>query len=371
MQPIRHLTALAALTLALQACGQTGAPPAASAVPASAPPAPASPAAKPAASAAADAKPSASGDSLIKVTLSGGDPNGFPIHISQSGGGSVSMISVYAAIQQDFFKQQRLNASVVNIAGGMAPMAALTRGDIEFNNSPGEAVQAAIQGLPLKVVFSNWSKSPWTVVGKTQYSSLADLKGHLVGTAAAGTVNNLTLVAALKKANLTGQVTVVPTPSTVDIFNQLIAGTLDAGVVSPPFDSQVEEKGFHTIAFIGDALDLPYSGLGTSTAFIQNHRPQVVATIRALLDAQVWLKAHPDEASASFAKVVNTSPTIARKAIDTMLPLMSTTGEMSTIQVQNTLDIQTQNSKTPPNVSPDQLVDYGPLHEAIALGGAK
>ena len=54
-----------------------------------------------------------------------------------------------------------------------------------------------------------------------------------------------------------------------------------------------------------------------------------------------------------------------------MLPLMSQTGEMSTVQVQNTLDIQAQSSKTPINISPEQLVDYGPLHEAIALGSAK
>jgi len=326
----------------------------------------ASAATKPSGSAAAAAKPSASGEAQIKVTLSGGDPNGFPVRISQSGGGSVSMLPVYAAIQTDFFKDQRINASVVNISGGLAPLAALTRGDIEYSNTPSETIQGAISGLPLKVVFSIWQKSPWMVIGKTQYNSLADLKGKLVATAAAGTANNLTLIAALKKGGLTNDVTVVPTPSTVDIYNQLLAGTVDAGVVSPPFDAMAEQKGFHEVAFIGDALDLPYSGLGTSTTFIRDHRPQVVATIRALLDTEDWLKAHPDQASDVFAKAIGSPPDIARKGVDKMLPLIADNGEMPVAQVQQTIDLQAQTSGKPVSLKVEDAVDYGPLHDALA-----
>ncbi len=384
MNTPRALSAIpVVLATLLAACGGASAPAVSPSASSAAPASPsASTAPKPAASTAAAAPASAAkpqgsaaaspsgsaaaGDAQIKVTLSGGDPNGFAVKISQSGGGSVSMLPVYVAIQNDFFKQQHINASVVNISGGLAPLAALTRGDIQYSNTPSDTIQGAISGLPLKVVFSNWEKSPWVVIGKTQYNSLADLKGKLVGTAAAGTANNLTLIAALKRDGLTNDVTVVPTPSTVDIYNQLLAGTLDAGVVSPPFDAQAEQKGMHRIAFIGDALDLPYSGLGTSTTLIRDHRPEVVATIRALLQTNAWIKDHPAEASDVFARIINTTPEIARRSIDVMLPLLSATGEAPLAQVKQTIDLAAQNAKAPVTLTPEQAVDYGPLHEAAA-----
>src|SRR5579884_3089102 len=190
LMSLKHcLVVILAPTLLLLGCGSppsaapASSPPASSAAPASKPAASPSQAsaaaavsAKPAASSApkpaasASAKPAASGaaasakpsaPAATPTARTGGDPQGFPIRF-QSGSPALSSIVLYAALDEGFFKDQHLAVSIIPVAGGLPTLGALTKGEIEFNTNPGDSIQGANQGLPLKVVYSTWAKSPWT-----------------------------------------------------------------------------------------------------------------------------------------------------------------------------------------------------------------
>jgi len=394
---LKHcLVVILAPTLLLLGCGSppsaapASSPPASSAAPASKPAASPSQAsaaaavsAKPAASSApkpaasASAKPAASGaaasakpsaPAATPTARTGGDPQGFPIRF-QSGSPALSSIVLYAALDEGFFKDQHLAVSIIPVAGGLPTLGALTKGEIEFNTNPGDSIQGANQGLPLKVVYSTWAKSPWTLIGKFDIKSLNDLKGKVVGTTQVGSTTYLFLQAALEKAGMSlNDVQLRTLPGTTDVYNLLMNGGLDAGVVSPPSDAMAEAKGFHEVAFIGDALELPYQGLGTTASFIADHRQQAVATLRAQVLASRWLKANPDQAVGLVTKYLASPQDIAKKSVDKMLPLLSDSGEVSRNGVQQLLDIQSKASNEPPKVTPEQAVDFGPLHEALAQG---
>jgi NitT/TauT family transport system substrate-binding protein len=219
------------------------------------------------------------------------------------------------------------------------------------------------------VVFSSWQKSPWTVIGKPEIKSMQDLKGKLVGTTTVGSTSYLFMEAALKKAGMTTEdVQIRALPGTTDVFNLLMAGGLEAGVVSPPSDAMLEAKGLHEVAFIGDALALPYQGLGTTTTFISEHQPQVVGVLKAQLDAGRWLKSHRSEAVDLTVKYLSSPRDIAEKSVAKMLPLLSETGEMARDGAQQMIDIQAKASNTTGTTTPDQVADYGPLREALAKG---
>ncbi len=313
----------------------------------------------------ATAKPAASSNEQPKPALAGGDPSGFPIRISQAGG-AVSGLPLYAAIDSGFFRQQHLNCTIVNMGTGFVAITALTNGDIEFNNTPTDAIVGATRGLPLKMVWEAWQKAPWTLVGKTQYKSLADLKGKAIATTTPGSVTYTYLQAALKKVGMAvSDVQLVTVPGTIDSYNQLLGGTVEAAVLSPPYDVQAEQKGFHEVMFVGDVLDLPYLGLGTSTGFIRDHRPQLVATLRAVMDATSWLKTHPAEATSLVDKYVGTPSDVSKLAVDKMLPLLTDTGESPPQGIQQVLDAQAATTNTTINLKPDQVVDWAPLHEAL------
>jgi ABC-type nitrate/sulfonate/bicarbonate transport system substrate-binding protein len=361
----------------LAACGQSAAPAASSA-----PPIPASsaaaaspgsaPSAKPATASAssAAAKPGAEGSAAAseapKVALAGGDTAGYPIRISQAAIG-VSTLVVYVAVDEGFFAQQHLKGTIYTIPSGVPSIAALSRGDTDFSNTPTEAVIGVTQGLPLRAVFETWRSTPWTVTGKAELKSLADLKGKTIAVSSPSTGAYLYLQAALKKAGMSmNDVKTLTIANTGVGFSQLAAGNVDAAALSPPFDAQAEEAGFHEVAFIGDALDVPYSGLSTTTGFIQGHRPQLVSVLRAMVDASAWVKAHPAEATDFYAKISGSSPDIAKRSVAKMIPLLSENHEASLGGIQQIIDSQAEASQSRIDVKPEQTVDYGPLHEALA-----
>jgi ABC-type nitrate/sulfonate/bicarbonate transport system substrate-binding protein len=371
LKPLRTFSILALLGLA--GCGTTAAPgPSASASSAAAAASPSQPAASPASSAPAQAKPagsaaaspSAAASAAAKVAFSGGDPNGYPIRISQSAYG-VSSVPIYAAINKGFFQEQHLLGSVVTIPSGLSSIAALTRGDTDLSNVPSESIVGAIQGLPTRAVYETWTRASWTVMGKAELKSLADLKGKTIGVTSPSTSTYLYLTTALKGAGLSmTDLKALTTPGTGDSYAQLIAGTAGASVLSPPYDAMAEQAGFHEVAFIGGALEVPGSGLGTTLSFIKDHRPQLVGVLRAMIASEQWVKTHPAEATDMFAALSGSPPDIARRSLDKVIPLLNETGEATRLGIQQAIDGQAAATGKPATLTPDDVVDYGPLHEA-------
>ncbi|MFI5267835.1 MAG: ABC transporter substrate-binding protein [Chloroflexota bacterium] len=370
MKFVARLSQAVCVGLTLAGCGGQAAPPASagsSAVtPASSASVAAPASAKPAVSApaAAGSARASAGNPQSKPQIAGGDAGGFPIKVTYASI-AVSDLPYYGALGSGFFQQEHLNVTMV-LAPPNVAIPAVSKNEIQFMDSPGNALEGATRGLPMKMVFSAWERAPWTVVGKNQFNSLADLRGKTIGTNQAGSTPYLYLRAALKNAGLAlADVKIVSSPGTADTYGQLLAGTLDAAVVSPPFDAMAGDKGFHVVQPIGDALKLPYIGAGASTAFLTDHRPQAVAFLRALMNADKYLKTHPQEATDLVVKYIGSPPEIAKKSIDEMLPTLSDTGEGSLEGVQQAIAVQEELTNTKITVTPEQIVDYGPLHEAL------
>ncbi len=376
--PSRLTPLVGALLLLAAGCGQqapaaapssAGAQPAASAaaspkpsVVAASSPAPA----KPAASASAGASGPAAGKPEATGQFSGGDPNGSPVRVSYASP-AASEIPYYAALAQGFFQQQHIKVTQYMMPPSVS-ITALSKGETDIIDAPTNAIEGATRGLPLKVIFSAWQRSPWTLVGKKEITSVAQLKGRPVGTNQAGSTPYIYLETGLKKAGLTkNDVHIVSSGGTVLTYQNLIAGQVDAAVVSPPFDAQAELAGFHEIQFLGDLLDLPYIGAGSSVSYLSAHRDETVRFLRALIDANRWIKAHPAETGDLIVKYIGAPPDAAKRTAEKMIPnLEQDTFEASPRGLQQALDIQAEITGTKTDLKPEQIVDYGPLHEALA-----
>jgi ABC-type nitrate/sulfonate/bicarbonate transport system substrate-binding protein len=343
----RLLVAAVVLALAQAGCAGPSARPAAPSSAASAAP-PAASAAGPAAS-----SPAAAPAPLTPITISNPSP-------------AVSILPFYAAIDAGFFARQGLDASIVKLAGSSA-QTALSKGEIDFMNSPSEAVIGASNGFPFKIVFAAWDRAPWTLVGKTEYRSIPDLRGKVVATNRPGTAPYAYLDAGLKKAGMTvNDVSILHMTATQDNYAALIAGQMEAGVLSPPFDAQAAEYGFHEVQFLGDLLEIPYIGLATTESYVQTHRTEVKAAIRAMLDAGDWIRANPAEATALIVKYVEVTPQVAERSYQRMVPLLTKTGETSLDGIRQSLAIQAEVRGQEIAVDPQTIVEYGPLHEVRA-----
>jgi ABC-type nitrate/sulfonate/bicarbonate transport system substrate-binding protein len=284
---------------------------------------------------------------------------------------AIGDLPFYAAESQGFFQQHGLEVSMV-LMPGTAAIAALSNGEIDFTDSPGNAVEGATRGLPLKVVFSAWKAAPWTLVGKPEIGSVSDLKGKIVAANQPGSSPYVHLRAALREVGLgIDDVTVLVTGGTQNTFTTLVAGQADAGVLTPPYDAQAAEKGFHEVQFLGRLLKVPYIGLGSSERVLQTRRPETVRLLRALLDADAWLAGHPNEAVDLVSSNLKIPAQTARPAVERMLSLLSDDGAPSLEGVQQGIDIQAELAQRPSDVAAQAIVELGPLQEAASLTAAR
>jgi NitT/TauT family transport system substrate-binding protein len=269
----------------------------------------------------------------------------------------------YVAEEEGYFTAEKLNVTMVSMTPQVA-IAALSKGEIDFMNSPSNSIEGTTNGLPFKVVWDSWDGAAWTLVGKSDIRSVQELKGRIVGTNNPGTAPYAYLRSGLRKNGLNvTDVQYVPLSGTSTVFASLTAGKIDAGVISPPFDGQALEQGFREVLFLGDLLELPSNGLSTTASYIAQHRPVVQGMIRALLKSERWIREHPDETTALVGKRLNASPSVARRTYERMLPLLTKNGEITDAGVQQNIELLQEATGKTIAIDRGQLVDFGPLHE--------
>lgn len=279
---------------------------------------------------------------------------------------AVSMLPFYVALSEGFFKDQKLNVSIIQMAPPIA-VTALSKGDVDFIDTPSDAVTGITKGFPFRIIYEAWSRSPWVIIGKKSITSIPQLKGKVIGIHATGSAPYAFLVAGLESAHLSvNDVRLLHLNGTQDIYAAVIAKKVDAGVVSPPFDLQAEQQGAHQIAFLGNELQIPYIGLATTTSYLQQHRNVAVGLIRGLWQANAWIRAHPNGSAKIIAKNIGVPLTIAQQSYKEMLPLLTTDGMTSNAGLQQTVQMLEQVSNTKFNVNLQNMVDNGPLKEATA-----
>jgi NitT/TauT family transport system substrate-binding protein len=278
---------------------------------------------------------------------------------------AVSGLPLYVAVQEGFLKARGVDMTPMTMAANVG-QTALMKGEIQFLSSPTDAITGAANGLPFKIIYSAWERAPWTLVGKAELATMADVRGKTIGTNRPGTAPYSYLDAGLRKAGMTvSDVSVLYLTATQDDYAALLAGQIDAGVLSPPFDLQAEAQGFHEVAFLGNELQVPYIGLATSSDYLQEHRDVVVNVVGGMLDAEDWIRAHPDGAAQHIQQYLNVSPEIAKAAYDKMVGSLSKTGETQPEGIAQQVAIVSTALNRSVDLNPSDAVDFGPLHEAL------
>jgi len=82
----------------------------------------------------------------------------------------------------------------------------------------------------------------------------------------------------------------------------LSSGSIQAAMLTPPFDSMMEKKGFRRLVFVGDVLDYPQGGLATTDKKIQENPAQVKRVLRSMLKSLVRIRQDRDEVIGYIAK---------------------------------------------------------------------
>ncbi len=213
---------------------------------------------------------------------------------------------VIVAKAKGLFEKQGLDISVSNFTSGKQCLDTVIGGGADIaTTAEAPVTAAAMANQPIAFVAGmEYSDLKTITAAKAGIKSKADLRGKKIGFTA-GTGSEVYTATLLKAAGLTpGDVTLVNLRPQ-EMLPAMAAGSIDAFDTWEPHIANAKK------ALGENAIQLDTRGLYSETFNIVVTRPYLDANgqivqkfLRALLDAEAWLKANPDQAIATIADAV-------------------------------------------------------------------
>jgi ABC-type nitrate/sulfonate/bicarbonate transport system substrate-binding protein len=118
----------------------------------------------------------------------------------------------------------------------------------------------------------------------------------------------------------------------------LTAGSIQAAMLTPPYDWMMEKKGFRRLVFVGDVLDYPQGGLATTDKNLQENPAQVKKMVRTMVRSLIRIRQNRDELVPYIANRWKMDTEFAASSYDTMLKAYSPNGSTSAQSIQSVID---------------------------------
>jgi len=277
---------------------------------------------------------------------------------------SLNYLPVTLGRDKGIFQGEGIDLQMVLVASTIQ-VTALTTGDIDFSGAQSQVMAGAARGLPVKVVGFLTIKPSFWLMAKAEIKSIAELKKKTVGITAIGSSTDTLARYILAKNGVAPdrEVALIGTGTTSNILTAMKAGTVDAGVLSPPFNAMATQMGFRTLAYFGDYVEQSLSGLGTSDKLIRE-RPELV---RRMLTAAVkslrFIQQRPTESIQFISKEWSLDGASANELYKSMLPAFSKDAGMDEKGIREGLRRETERMGLKEEIPLSRVLDLRLLRE--------
>ncbi len=248
---------------------------------------------------------------------------------------------VYVAQEEGLFKKNGLEVELVHIPSSSRGIQAILAGEIAMSYMDGSnAAQANLKGAGLALVVGATNRMVFSLMAKPEITKITDLRGKKIGITRVGSSTHTSALYALNQAGLKPtDYQILPLMEVPNILTALMAGQIDAGVVSPPTNSRARKGGFNELMNI--AKEGPESvsvAIGTTRAYIKANEDTVRRVVRAYSEAVQLFKANKavairvlqkytkvkdedilEDAYTQFREYLAYPPYVSRKGIEAIL----------------------------------------------------
>jgi ABC-type nitrate/sulfonate/bicarbonate transport system substrate-binding protein len=196
---------------------------------------------------------------------------------------SGAMSSLWVAQEGGYFKREGLDTELLYIGGGSLLIQSMISGDVPFAYGPSvPEINASLRGADLVLIGNTGNSLVFSIMSRPEIKQPAQLKGKKVGVTRLGGSTDWALDAALKQWGLDRrELTVIQTGGMPEGLAGLIAGALDAVVLSPPSNFRAAKAGMHELVDVGQLkIIFPNTPLSASESFIKSHRETALRFLR-------------------------------------------------------------------------------------------
>ena len=284
------------------------------------------------------------------------------------GGVSGFQGATWVAKDLRIFDKQGLDVDVIMITGGARSVATLLSGSTQFGTGSATApLLATARGSDIKIIAASYNKFPYAFIAKPDIRSPKDLRGKKISILNYGGSNDLALQLALKEWGIRQQeVIVIIGGDAPTRLAGLMAGSIDATILSPPQLTKAVQAGYRVLADMGDmSANFTQSSLYLKGSSLRENRDRAKRFLRAYAEAAHVIKTDRERTSKVFAKRMRIEePDILKATYDYFAPRFSFPPRIDMTGVRDTLRFYAeQGNPDLKNRNPEEFVDQSLLDE--------
>ena len=260
------------------------------------------------------------------------------VKIASTGAG-LSTLPLEIAARKGFFRDEGFDVLTITMRTNIAVNALLTR-SVEFATPSTSAIKAASAGLPVKLVAVLLGRPDYFLTVKKDVKSVRDLKGKRIAIGSYGAAADLALRAVAKQDGLDPDRDLVRLQmgGAAARYAGLVSGSVDATILTLPYNLQAERAGYKDLLWFGERLELPLSGLAVRDETIQKNPKQVYGMIRAVFRAMAFASANREETTQILINWLKLDREVAARSYDLGKRSWSEGGVVSDAAVQTLVD---------------------------------
>ncbi|MGH7773120.1 MAG: ABC transporter substrate-binding protein [Candidatus Binatia bacterium] len=282
---------------------------------------------------------------------------------------NVSFLPMFVAYHKGFYREEGFDLELIFMPATLASTAVMT-GDIDYNGAVTGVIGAAVRGQPMKVLIFTVARPLMFLMSKKEIREPRDLRGKKVAGSSPGGSATLLANQVLKHFGLEPgrDVSVLPMAgSPASRLAVLESGTVDASLLSVPENIVALQKGYNELIFLGDVVEFPQNGFGTSEKRIKENPDEAFRMVRATLRGLLfsWETSNHEQVLDIIMKQWKVND---RKMAGEMFRhaqrVMTKDATVKPESVQVLIDLARENAKVTRPVSVAQVVDYSFLEKA-------
>lgn len=280
------------------------------------------------------------------------------VRIGYSAGGLIPFPLIVAK-ENRLFEQAGMDVELINIPPTIA-VTALISGDIQYVVFAGTTINAAVRGLPVKLVMVYNDRPLFSLMSRPEIRSIKDLKGKVLGVATLTSGESFLSRRLIKEAGIDAEkeMTLRVIGNTPDRLQSLRAGAVDATTLTLPVDILAERMGMRRLAFMGDTLESINGGYGVSERWLQQRPDQIKKMIAVAYRGMAHARAQRQDSIALIMSKWKMERDVAEKAFEMMVKTWADTGVVSDRALQEGIEESLRVTKAKQAVPISQVADF-------------
>jgi ABC-type nitrate/sulfonate/bicarbonate transport system substrate-binding protein len=250
------------------------------------------------------------------------------------------MVIYPIAQQKGYMREEGIDLRVIYIAPTTSIQAMLSE-DVQFTGAGSSAlVSIARANAPLKVVLATNDRVLQWLLTRPDLTNPKDLKGKRIATTGVAAIATFMLKQILNKHGLDGN----KDPLYLDVgqgnqLTALLAGTMDAAVLSVEQRYVGLDKGMREMFFFGNEVKNSWGTLATTDKLVKENPKMISSFVRAALKSLRYMRQDKEGTVAAMMKFAGVSQQQATRVYEDLIGTFTRNGAVDEEAQKNDLNI--------------------------------